>query len=188
MKKLQILNHTNNPVPEYIGGVGHSNAIDLYVAEDTIVKAGEFKLIDMGISIKVPYGYKADLKPRSSTFKRYGLIQTNSVGLIDQTYSGTNDRIMMPVFMPITSDDIKQVFASFISNVLGSEAKTSGKTEKELLETITPTPSRAVVIPKGTRICQLEILKCSDIDGIENVKLEDWNHSDRGGFGSTGIK
>ena len=188
MKKLQILNHTDNPIPEYIGGVGHSNAIDLYVAEDTIIRAGEFKLIDMGVSIKVPEGYKADLKPRSSTFKRYGIIQTNSVGLIDSTYSGADDKIMMPVFMPITSDDISQVFAKFVSNALSSESQTAGKTEKELLESIMPSMTRAVLIPKGTRICQLEILKCSDIDGIENIPRDKWNYEDRGGFGSTGSK
>lgn len=186
MKKLLILNHTDNPTPEYIGGVGHSNAIDLYTAEDVTITAGESKIIDMGISIKVPDGYKADLKPRSSTFKKYGIIQTNSVGLIDSTYSGKNDRIGMPVFMPLTKDDIKECFKQFIYNLSNEEISTAGKTTKEIVELLLPVNFRTVTIPKGTRLCQLEILPISDVDEIVDVKEEDWDSDDRGGFGSTG--
>ena len=189
MSKLMILNHTDNPTPLYIGGVGTSNAIDLYTAEDVIIHAGESALIDMGISIRVPEGYKADLKPRSSTFKNFGIIQTNSVGLIDYTYSGVNDRIKMPVYMPLLHEDIADMFKEFIANVaIADMSSTSGKTANELIEQLTPSVKRFVRIPKGTRLCQLEILKASDIDEVISIPESEWDFEDRGGFGSTGDK
>ena len=70
---------------------------DLRSAEDVELKKGEFKLIDLGVSIALPEGYEALLLPRSSTFKKYGLIQTNHCGVFDYLYRGENDRWMMPV-------------------------------------------------------------------------------------------
>ena len=70
---------------------GKSDWIDLRVAEDVTLKAGEFRLISMGVSMQLPQGYEMLLVPRSSTFKNFGIIQANSVGQIDNSYSGTND-------------------------------------------------------------------------------------------------
>jgi len=81
---------------EYIAG--KSDWIDLRVAEDVSLKKGDFRLISMGISLQVPEGYEMLLAPRSSTFKNFGLIQTNSPGVIDETYCGDNDIIRMPVY------------------------------------------------------------------------------------------
>lgn len=55
-------------------------------------------MIDLGVSIKVPHGYEAIMAPRSSTFKKYGLLQTNGIGVIDETYCGENDHLKMSVF------------------------------------------------------------------------------------------
>ena len=65
--------------------------IDLRVAEDVDLKAGEFKLLSLGVSMKLPEGYEALVIPRSSTFKTWGILQTNHVGLIDNSYCGDND-------------------------------------------------------------------------------------------------
>lgn len=70
--------------------------IDLRVAEDVELKAGEFKLISLGVSMKLPDGYEAHIVPRSSTFKHWGVIQTNHMGVIDNSYSGDNDVWMFP--------------------------------------------------------------------------------------------
>ena len=70
--------------------------VDLYVAEDTHLHEGEFKYISLGISMELPQGYEAIVAPRSSTYKRWGLIQTNSIGVIDNSYNGDNDIWMMP--------------------------------------------------------------------------------------------
>ena len=72
--------------------------VDLYVAEDTHLDEGEFKYISMGISMELPQGYEAIMAPRSSTFKRWGLIQTNGIGVIDNSYNGDNDIWMMPAY------------------------------------------------------------------------------------------
>lgn len=71
--------------------------IDLYVYEDITLKAGERKYISMGVAMQLPQGYEAILAPRSSTFKRYGLLQSNSIGVIDSSYNGDDDIWCMPV-------------------------------------------------------------------------------------------
>jgi len=70
--------------------------IDLYVYEDTMLKAGERKYISMGVAMDLPGGYEAIMAPRSSTFKRWGLLQTNSIGVIDSSYNGNDDIWMFP--------------------------------------------------------------------------------------------
>lgn len=72
--------------------------IDLRASEDVTMKAGEFKLIPLGIGMILPEGYEAHLVPRSSTFKNFGIIQTNHCGIIDNSYSGDEDMWRMPVY------------------------------------------------------------------------------------------
>ena len=72
--------------------------IDLRAAETIELKKGDFKLISLGVSIKLPKGYEAHIAPRSSTFKNYGIIQVNSVGVVDESYCGEDDIWKMPVF------------------------------------------------------------------------------------------
>ena len=62
------------------------------------MKTGDFRLIPLGVAIQLPAGYEAHIVPRSSTFKNYGIIQTNSIGIIDESYCGDNDQWMMPVY------------------------------------------------------------------------------------------
>ena len=80
---------------EYIDG--KSDWIDLRSAEDVDLKQGEFHMIPLGIAMKLPEGYEAHVVPRSSTFKNFGLIQTNHMGVIDCSYSGDNDQWFVPV-------------------------------------------------------------------------------------------
>lgn len=72
--------------------------VDLRCAENVELKKGDFKYIDLGVSIALPAGYEAILAPRSSTFKRYGILQTNGIGVLDFLYRGNEDRWMMPVY------------------------------------------------------------------------------------------
>lgn len=78
----------------YIDGV--SDWIDLRAAEDVEMKAGDWKLIPLGIALELPEGYEAHVVPRSSTYKNFGVIQTNSIGVIDATYCGDNDQWFWP--------------------------------------------------------------------------------------------
>ncbi len=76
---------------------GKSDWIDLRSADDIDLKKGEFKLIPLGIAMEIPEGYEAHVVPRSSTFKNFGVIQANSMGIIDHSYCGDNDQWFMPV-------------------------------------------------------------------------------------------
>lgn len=77
---------------------GKSDWIDLRCAEDIELQAGKFKLIPLGVAMALPEGYEAHIVPRSSTFKNFGIIQTNHQGVVDCSYSGDNDQWHMPVY------------------------------------------------------------------------------------------
>lgn len=76
----------------------HGNFVDLRSATEVKIPAHSFAMIDLGVSMKIPNGYWGQLVPRSSTFKKYHIIETNSFGVIDTTYCGDDDIWMMPVF------------------------------------------------------------------------------------------
>lgn len=97
MEIIKIKYHTDEIEKlRYIDG--KSDWIDLRSAEDVELKAGEFKLISLGVSIRLPEGYEAHIVPRSSTFKTWGIIQTNSMGIVDESYHGDSDIWRMPVY------------------------------------------------------------------------------------------
>lgn len=77
---------------------GKSDWIDLRASETVILKAGDFALIPLGVAMQLPQGYEGHLVPRSSTFKNYGILQTNSCGIIDCSYCGDEDMWRMPVY------------------------------------------------------------------------------------------
>lgn len=81
---------------EYIAG--KSDWVDLRAAQHVILKAGEFALIPLGIAMQLPIGYEAHIVPRSSTFKHFGIIQTNGMGIIDESYCGDNDQWFFPAY------------------------------------------------------------------------------------------
>lgn len=75
---------------------GNSDWIDLRVAEDVTMKKGEFRLIRLGVAMELPRGFEAHIVPRSSTYKNFGLIQTNHMGIVDESYCGDNDEWKWP--------------------------------------------------------------------------------------------
>lgn len=77
---------------------GKSDWIDLRAAKEYQIREGTFTLIDLGVSVRLPAGYEMIIAPRSSTFKNYGLLQTNGIGVIDESYCGDNDILRMPVY------------------------------------------------------------------------------------------
>ncbi|MBO5303620.1 MAG: dUTP diphosphatase [Lachnospiraceae bacterium] len=124
---------------------GKSDWIDLRASERVELKAGEFKLIPLGVAMQLPKGYEGHLVPRSSTFKNYGILQTNSCGIIDCSYCGDEDMWRMPVYA-----------------------------------------TRDTIIEKNDRICQFRIVENQPKIVFEECeKLENTN---RGGFGSTGVR
>ena len=75
-----------------------SDWIDLRAADNYFLKKGDFEYISLGVSMELPEGYEAHIAPRSSTFKRWGIIQVNSIGIIDNSFKGDNDIWMIPVY------------------------------------------------------------------------------------------
>lgn len=97
MNELTIkVKYHSDAIPE-IKAIDKGDCIDLYAAERVELKAFESAKISLGISMKLPDGYKARLAPRSSTFDNWGIIQTNSIGIIDNSFCGENDIWRMPV-------------------------------------------------------------------------------------------
>jgi dUTP pyrophosphatase len=133
--------------------------IDLRAGEDVVMREGTYKLIPLGVSMKLPEGYEAHVVPRSSTFKNYGIIMTNSMGIIDNSYSGTNDIWQFPAFC---------LFGTRLGDEYGIYDKP------------------VTVIKKGDRICQFRIVKKQPEIEFDEVLVLD--EIDRGGFGSTGVK
>lgn len=121
------------------------NWIDLRAAETVKLKAGDFALISLGISMKLPDQYEAHIVPRSSTFKNWGILQTNGIGIVDNSYSGTNDIWKMPVYA-----------------------------------------TRDTTVLENDRICQFRIVK--SMPEVEFEEVEVLDDSDRGGFGSSGVR
>lgn len=81
---------------DYIGG--KSDWIDLRAAETVKLKKGEYKLISLGVAMQLPAGYEAHIAPRSSTFKNFGVIQCNSVGVVDSSFCGPSDQWCFPAY------------------------------------------------------------------------------------------
>ncbi len=86
MEKIKI-QYLNDEIERLRYIDGKSDWIDLRAAEDVEMKAGEFRLIPLGVGMKLPKGYEAHIVPRSSTFKNFGIIQTNHMGVIDESYA-----------------------------------------------------------------------------------------------------
>lgn len=83
---------------EKITKIEKGDWIDLRAAEDVTLKAGEFKLIPLGVAMELPAGYEAHMVPRSSTYKKFGIIQTNHQAVIDESYCGDNDQWLYPAY------------------------------------------------------------------------------------------
>lgn len=96
MLQIKIKYLTDITPLEFIGGQYQSNWIDLRTAEDVYTYANKLILIPLGVSMQLPKGYEAHIVPRSSTFKTWGIIQANHMGVIDESYNGDGDEWMFP--------------------------------------------------------------------------------------------
>lgn len=134
------------------------NWIDIYANKDVFVKAKDRAMIPLGFALELPKGWEAHLAPRSSTFKTWGIIQTNSVGVVDDTYIGDNDEWHMPVYC-LQAKDVE-----FLDGV---EQKGSW-------------------IRHGDKIGQFRIMEV--MPEIEFEEVDSFGNIDRGGFGTTGEK
>ena len=99
MKEVQIkIKYLDDSIKRLTYVEGKSDWIDLAAAETVPLKKGEFKLIHLGVAMELPEGYEAHIAPRSSTYKNFKILQTNSVGVVDRSYCGPNDWWKMAVY------------------------------------------------------------------------------------------
>lgn len=94
-RKVIYVKYHNATMPRLMA-LDTGDWIDVRAAETVEMKAGEYKKISLGISMRLPEGYEAHLAPRSSTFEKFGVLQVNGVGVIDNSYSGDSDIWMFP--------------------------------------------------------------------------------------------
>lgn len=94
--QIKIKYFTDMEPLQYVAG--KSDWIDLRAAETVSLIPGDFKLIPLGVAMELPAGYEAHIVPRSSTFKNYGILQTNHMGIVDETYCGDNDQWFFPAY------------------------------------------------------------------------------------------
>ena len=94
--KISIKYFTDGLIP--VEKIAKGDWIDLRAAEDVEMKAGEFRLIPLGVGMILPEGYEAHIAPRSSTFKNFGILQTNSIGVVDSSYCGEEDQWKMAAY------------------------------------------------------------------------------------------
>ena len=95
--KVKYIDHGGNKLSK-IGKISVGDWIDLRAAISMPLKAGEFFYIPLGVAMELPYGYEAWVVPRSSTFKNYGILQANSIGIIDERYCGDGDEWHFPAY------------------------------------------------------------------------------------------
>lgn len=139
--------------------------VDLYANEDVFIEEGGTGLIPLGVAMELPWGYEAHVLPRSSTFKTWGIIQTNGMGVIDNSYCGDNDQWHMPVYCLESR---------------GADMLDSSEDENEL------DVKCGVWIRKGDKICQFRIVQ--NQPPLVFKEVESLGNNDRSGFGSTGTK
>ncbi|MGL5346502.1 MAG: dUTP diphosphatase [Peptostreptococcaceae bacterium] len=138
--------------------IAKGNWIDVYSSKDVFIKEGDRGMVPLGFALELPTGWEGHLAPRSSTFKTWGVIQTNSVGVVDDTYIGDNDQWHMPVYCLQYKD----------------------------IEVIDGVEYRGTWVRKGDKIGQFRIMEV--MPEIELEEVESFGNKDRGGFGSTGKK
>lgn len=97
MQKITI-KYLDPEMPKLEAIEGKSDWIDLRSTEDVELQAGEFRLINLGVAMKLPEGYEAHIVPRSSTFKNFGVLESNSIGVIDNAFAGPEDWWRFPAY------------------------------------------------------------------------------------------
>lgn len=142
--------------------ISKGNWIDVYSNKDIFIPEKSRAMIPLGFALELPAGYEGHVLPRSSTFKTWGIIQTNNVGIIDTSYCGDNDQWHMPVYCLEPKE----------FEVNGSES---------FSEVIPGTWIR-----KGDKIGQFRIIE--SMPHFEFEEVETLGNTNRGGFGTTGTK
>ncbi|MGL5649539.1 MAG: dUTP diphosphatase [Clostridium sp.] len=146
--------------------ISRGNWIDVYANKDVFVPLHERAMIPLGFALELPKGWEGHLAPRSSTFKTWGVIQTNSLGIVDDTYIGDNDQWHMPVFCLQSKDTERASHENMLDDLLLDGVE------------------HGTWIRQGDKIGQFRIMEV--MPELELEEVESFGNIDRGGFGTTG--
>lgn len=138
--------------------------IDAKLAEDVNLRAGEFMHASIGFAMAIPKNYEAWLVPRSSTFKHYGVIQTNGIGIIDNSYNGNSDIWKIPIYATRDITIPKGTRICQFRLVRTMDSYSHHRCDDKCIMDLHTDNNGAIVI----------------------LVVDDLGNSDRGGFGSTG--
>lgn len=145
--------------------IAKGNWIDVHARKNVFVPLNERAMIPLGFALELPQEWEGHLAPRSSTFKTWGVIQTNSVGVVDDTYIGDNDEWNLPVFCLVPHDTLELN--------TGDDKDTTVKV-------------KGTWIHKGDKIGQFRISEV--MPNLELDEVDYFGNKDRGGFGTSGIR
>ena len=151
--------------------------IDLYANEDVFVPQGKRAMIPLGIAMELPEGYEAHVVPRSSTFKTWGIIQTNHMGVIDNSFCGDNDQWHMPVYCLESKH--------FVDTSDNDKIKSIKDVENGIIIDVTKN-TFGTLIRKGDKISQFRVMEVQPSIEFEEVEVLD--NKDRGMCGTTGAR
>ena len=96
--KVKVINRSKHDLPRYETPLSAGMDVRANLDEPITLGPLERAMVPTGLFVELPQGYEAHLAPRSSTFKNYGILQTNSIGVVDWSYRGDNDQWCMPVW------------------------------------------------------------------------------------------
>lgn len=169
--------------------IAKGNWIDVYAYQDTFVPQGERAMINLGFALELPKGWEGHLAPRSSTFKTWGVIQTNHVGVVDDTYIGDNDIWHMPVYCLQGKDYNFEYEAINEMTKYGQWIQKESQNSDLIYEEdngYSFINKKGTWIRKGDKIGQFRIMEVMPI--IEFDEVESFGNEDRGSFGTTGSR
>ncbi|MGL4571755.1 MAG: dUTP diphosphatase [Clostridium sp.] len=142
--------------------IAKGNWIDIYANKDVFIPLNGYAMIPLGFALELPKGYEGYLLPRSSTFKTWGITQSNNMGIVDDSYIGDNDQWHMPVICSMSTTTQKVMIEDNKITCMGTW------------------------IRKGDKIGQMRIQE--SMPSFDFIEVESFGNQDRGGFGSTGTK
>lgn len=164
------------------------NWIDVYANKNVFIPVGERAMIPLGFALELPQGWEGHLAPRSSTFKTWGIIQTNSVGVVDDTYIGDNDQWHMPVYC-LQSRGYKHTEDYALRMLNNTQDILEEENDKYIIYSNSKSSfinEKGTWIRKGDKIGQFRIMEV--MQQIEFEEVESFGNADRGSFGTTGTK
>lgn len=182
------IKYLNDDVPR-LKKINVGDWIDLYAAEDVIIKKGTKAFVNLGIAMQLPKGFEAYILPRSSTVNKWGCILLNSMGVVDETYCGDDDWWKSNLYCIFPNQDDK-IYVDIDNDpywfIWLSRRKKVGRWILKHLFSKMYEEHRYTLIQKGDKICQFRIMP--HMPTVTFNEVNTLNNVNRGGFGTTGEK